>query len=281
MTSELQIEASWPAEDFIRLEDIHKSFGPNRVLQGISLSIRRGETMVILGASGSGKSVLLRHIVGLFKPDQGKVWVDEVEISGFKESQLVPVRKSVGMLFQGGALFDSMNVFDNVAFSLREHTRMTEEEIRERVCEKLRLVELADGSVHQVMPVDLSGGMKKRVALARAIALEPKGILYDEPTTGLDPITANHINRLIRNLQTSLGVTSVVVTHDIESAFKVGDRVAFLRDGEMKFIGTVAEARESQEPSLRAFLSGEAVVHERAAGPGPGPVKRERADHEP
>ena len=256
MAPEIQLEAAWPSEEFIRLEDVHKSFGSNQVLRGTSLTIRRRETLVILGASGSGKSVLLRHIVGLHKPDRGEVWVDNLEISGLREPQLVGVRKKVGMLFQGGALFDSMNVFENVAFSLREHTRLSQEEIRDRVCAKLQLVELPAVDVHELMPVDLSGGMKKRVALARAIALEPTGILYDEPTTGLDPITANHINRLIRNLQAGLGVTSVVVTHDIESAFMVADRVAFLLDGEMKFIGSAQEARRSSEPSLRRFLSG-------------------------
>jgi phospholipid/cholesterol/gamma-HCH transport system ATP-binding protein len=249
-------EAAWPGAPFIRLEAIHKAFGGNRVLRGISLPVFRGETLVILGASGSGKSVLLRHIIGLHRPDSGEVWVDDAEISRLPEDELVATRKKVGMLFQGGALFDSMNVFDNVAFSLREHTELPEDAIGDRVREKLRLVELRGDEVAGLMPVDLSGGMRKRVALARAIALEPQAILYDEPTTGLDPITANHINRLIRGLQSRLGVTSVVVTHDIESAFVVGDRIAFLLDGEMKFVGTVEEARRSREPSLRRFLSG-------------------------
>ena len=249
-------DAAWPGDEFIRLESLHKSFGPNVVLHGVSVAIRRGETMVILGASGSGKSVLLRHIIGLHHPESGRVWVGEQEVSGSPEEDLVPVRKQVGMLFQGGALFDSMSVFENVAFALREHTEMTEAEIGERVRETLRLVELGEESVLTVNPIDLSGGMRKRVALARAIALEPRGILYDEPTTGLDPITANHINRLIRSLQERLGVTSVVVTHDIASAFLVADRIAFLLDGEMRFIGTAAEAKRSREPSLRRFLSG-------------------------
>ena len=254
MSSDAELDALYPDDAFLRLEGIHKSFGEKEVLRGVDLLIRRGETHVILGASGSGKTVLLRHINGLYKPDRGEVWVDGLEISGLGESQLVPVRKKVGMLFQGGALFDSMNVFENVAFPLREHTSLSEEEIEERVAGKLRLVELED--VNELMPVDLSGGMKKRVALARAIVLEPQGILYDEPTTGLDPITANHINRLLRGLQRRLGVTSVVVTHDIESAFKVGDRLAFLLDGVMKFVGSMEEARNSREPSLQRFLSG-------------------------
>jgi len=249
-------EAAWPSDDFIRLQDLHKSFGSKVVLHGVSVGIRRGETMVILGASGSGKSVLLRHIIGLHHPDAGHVWVGEQEVSGCPEEELVAVRKQVGMLFQGGALFDSMNVFENVAFALREHTAMTEDEVGARVRDTLRLVELGEESVLTLNPIELSGGMRKRVALARAIALEPQGILYDEPTTGLDPITANHINRLIRSLQARLGVTSVVVTHDIDSTFRVADRIAFLLDGEMRFVGTAAEARQSREPSLRRFLAG-------------------------
>jgi len=256
MATDPNPDAAWPGDDFIRLESLHKSFGEKVVLNGVSVGIRRGETMVILGASGSGKSVLLRHIIGLHHPDAGRVWVDEHEVSGSPEEDLVPVRKQVGMLFQGGALFDSMSVFENVAFALREHTEMSEAEIGARVRDTMRLVELGEESVLNLNPIDLSGGMRKRVALARAIALEPRGILYDEPTTGLDPITANHINRLIRSLQARLGVTSVVVTHDIESAFRVADRIAFLLDGEMRFIGTVAEARKSRESSLRRFLTG-------------------------
>lgn len=256
MASSAQPETSPPADAFIRLMDLHKSFGTNNVLQGITLPIFRGETIVILGASGSGKSVLLRHIIGLYRPDRGQVWVEDVEVAGLPEGRLKETRKKVAMMFQGGALFDSMNVFENVAFSLREHTDLSEKQITDRVCEKLRLVELGEGEVSRLMPDSLSGGMRKRVALARAIALEPQAILYDEPTTGLDPITANHINRLIRSLQRRLGVTSVVVTHDIESAFEVGDRIAFLRDGQMKFVGSVREAQASPEPSLRRFLSG-------------------------
>jgi phospholipid/cholesterol/gamma-HCH transport system ATP-binding protein len=260
MSPDPQMDAAWPGGDYIRLESIHKSFGTKQVLRGVELGVRRGETLVILGASGSGKSVLLRHVNGLHRPDHGGVWVDGEEISRWEESRLAAVRKKVGMLFQGGALFDSMNVYENVAFPLREHTSYTEDEIRGRVCEKLRLVELAD--VEALLPVDLSGGMRKRVALARAIALEPRGILYDEPTTGLDPVTANHINRLIRGLQARLGVTSVVVTHDIDSAFMVGDRIAYLVEGEMRFVGSVDEARQSQEPELRHFLAGGAPAGE-------------------
>ena len=241
-------------ELFIRYEDLHKGFGENRVLRGVNLGVLRGETLVILGGSGSGKSVLLRHTIGLMVPDRGRVVVDGTDLTTLSEEKLMPVRKKVGMLFQGSALFDSMDVFENVAYALREHTSLDEEGIVSRVREKLALVEL-DESVERRMPADLSGGMRKRVALARAIALEPAGILYDEPTTGLDPITARTINLMIRNLQSTLNVTSVVVTHDIASAFMVGDRIAFLHQGEMSFVGTVGEAKVSPDPRLRAFLA--------------------------
>ena len=239
-------------DDFIVFEDVHKSFGPKQVLTGVNLSIARGETMVILGGSGSGKSVLIRHAIGLHKPDKGGIRVDGVEISGLSEDDLMPVRKKVGMLFQGGALFDSMDVFENIAFALREHTEMSEDQIEARVAEVLGLVELP--GVEELMPADLSGGMRKRVALARAMALSPAAILYDEPTTGLDPITAEAINTLIRSLQSALNVTSVVVTHDIKSAFTVGDRIAFLYEGKMSFVGTLLEAKQARDQRLHEFL---------------------------
>ena len=240
---------------FVRFEDVHKAFGPKNVLQGITLDIRRGETMVVLGGSGSGKSVLIRHIIGLHRPDRGHVIVDGEDVVDYDEERLIPVRKKVAMLFQGGALFDSMNVLENIAYGLREHTDMPEEEIREIVRRKLALVGLEEG-VAELMPSELSGGMKKRVALARSIAMDPRCILYDEPTTGLDPVTATTINELIRDLQRRLQVTSVVVTHDIASAFFVGDRLAYLYEGRMHFVGTVDEARASREPRLLHFLSG-------------------------
>jgi phospholipid/cholesterol/gamma-HCH transport system ATP-binding protein len=242
------------SDGFIRYADVHKSFSGGPVLKGVDLEIARGESVVILGGSGSGKSVLLRHTIVLHRPDRGEVWEDGVVVSGLEEEELLETRKKVGMLFQAGALFDSMSVYENVAFPLHEHTGWEEERVVARVSEVLGLVELED--VEEKMPSDLSGGMRKRVALARAIALAPQAVLYDEPTTGLDPLTANAINRLIRGLQKRLGITSIVVTHDIQSAFQVADRIAFLYEGKICFTGSVKEAQESQEPLLREFLQG-------------------------
>ena len=242
------------ADPFIRFVKLEKAFDANRVLRGVDLDVERGETVVVLGGSGSGKSVLLRHAVGLFRPDAGQVWVDGVEISGLDEDELLETRKKVGMLFQSGALFDSMTVRENVAFALLEHTDWDDEKVLARVNEVLGYVEL--DNVLDLMPADLSGGMRKRVALARAIALAPAAILYDEPTTGLDPITANTINQLIRSLQKRLGVTSIVVTHDIHSAFTVGDRIAFLYEGRILFHGTTEQARTAPVPLLKSFLQG-------------------------
>jgi phospholipid/cholesterol/gamma-HCH transport system ATP-binding protein len=239
---------------FLRFAGVEKGFGSHKVLRGVNLDVARGETVVVLGGSGSGKSVLLRHAVGLFRPDAGQVFVDGVDISDVEEDDLIETRKKVGMLFQSGALFDSMTVGENVSFALLEHTDWDDARIVARAEEVLHLVELE--GVLDLMPSDLSGGMRKRVALARAIALAPAAILYDEPTTGLDPITANTINHLIRSLQKRLGVTSIVVTHDIHSAFTVGDRIAFLHDGRILFQGTTAEARTAPEPLLRNFLQG-------------------------
>jgi phospholipid/cholesterol/gamma-HCH transport system ATP-binding protein len=241
-------------DDFIRYSGIHKSFGEKSVLRGVDLEIGRGQTVVVLGGSGSGKSVLLRHTTGLHRPDRGEVWVDGQRIDEFGEVELIDTRKKVGMLFQAGALFDSMTVLDNVAYALREHTDWDEDRVRARVVEVLGFVELE--KVEHLMPADLSGGMRKRVALARAIALAPQAVLYDEPTTGLDPITANTINHLIRGLQKRLNITSIVVTHDIHSAFTVGDRIAFLHEGRIAFDGSVDEAKQTREPLLQNFLQG-------------------------
>jgi phospholipid/cholesterol/gamma-HCH transport system ATP-binding protein len=243
---------------FVEFHDVHKSYGPKQVLRGVNLQVFRGEVLVILGGSGTGKSVTLRHMLGLEAPDSGRVLVEEEDVTDLPEEELYRIRKKFGMLFQSGALFDSMTVFENIAFPLREHTEMSEEEIARNVREKLELVNLP-GTEH-LMPVDLSGGMRKRVGLARSIVLDPKVILYDEPTTGLDPITSQTINDLIVDLQTKLSVTSVVVTHDIHSAFSVGDRVAFLHQGVFEWVGSMDEARDSDHPKLREFLKASAVV---------------------
>jgi phospholipid/cholesterol/gamma-HCH transport system ATP-binding protein len=243
----------------VRFEEVHKAYGKKEVLRGATLDLYRGEVLVILGGSGTGKSVTLRHMLGLEAPDAGRVFVDGQDITDLPEEDLYEVRKKFGMLFQSGALFDSMNVFENVAFPLREHGReMSEDERKRIVLEKLELVNLPGSE--QLMPVDLSGGMRKRVGLARSIVLDPQVILYDEPTTGLDPITAHKINELIVGLQSKLNVTSVVVTHDIQSAFFVGDRIAFLQNGVFDWVGTMEEARRSQNELLRDFLKTSAVV---------------------
>jgi phospholipid/cholesterol/gamma-HCH transport system ATP-binding protein len=247
-----------PRDLFVEFCDVFKAYGRKQVLRGASLKVYRGEVLVILGGSGSGKSVTLRHMLGLEAPDSGRVIVEDEDITDFPEEDLYRVRKKFGMLFQSGALFDSMTVFENIAFPLREHAEMGEEELERTVREKLELVNLPN--TEHLMPTDLSGGMRKRVGLARAIVLDPKMILYDEPTTGLDPITAQKINELIVDLQSKLSVTSVVVTHDIQSAFSVGDRIAFLNRGVFEWVGTMDEARDSGHPVLREFFKASAVT---------------------
>ncbi|MBI2998718.1 MAG: ATP-binding cassette domain-containing protein [Deltaproteobacteria bacterium] len=237
---------------FIECRDLFKTFGEKPVLQGVNLRIEQGETMVILGGSGSGKTVLLKHMNGLINPESGEVFVDGVEISGLEEDDLREVRKRVAMVFQGCALFDSLTVAENVAYPLREHTALSAEAIRGRVEEVLSLVDLERSE--ELYPAEMSGGMKKRAALARALALRPKGLLYDEPTTGLDPVMTQRINRLICDLQAKLGVTSVVVTHDIQSAFEVADRLAFLQGGQIRFVGTKDEIRATSDLTLHEFL---------------------------
>jgi phospholipid/cholesterol/gamma-HCH transport system ATP-binding protein len=244
-------------EPFVEFREVHKAYGTKQVLRGANVTVYRGEVLVILGGSGTGKSVTLRHMLGLEAPDAGRVIVEDEDITDLPEEELYRVRKKFGMLFQSGALFDSMTVFENVAFPLREHTEMSDEEIERAVRERLELVNLPHSE--HLMPVDLSGGMRKRVGLARSIVLDPKMILYDEPTTGLDPITAQKINELIIDLQSKLNVTSVVVTHDIQSAFSVGDRIAFLNGGVFEWTGTMDDARDSDHPILREFLKASAV----------------------
>ncbi|EGO62955.1 ABC transporter ATP-binding protein [Acetonema longum] len=238
----------------IKLVNINMSFGGKQVLNKINLEVAAGEILVIIGPSGSGKSTLLRLITGLLKPDGGQIWVNGREISGLSEDSLIPVRQQMGMVFQYAALFDSMTVGENVAFGLREHTKMTEEEIQKIVRRTLRMVGL---SGHEpTMPDQLSGGMKKRVSLARAIAGNPSILLYDEPTTGLDPIMSETIDRLIVSTRRILGVTSVVVTHHMTSAFHIADRIAMIHQGQIIETGTSEQFRNSTNPIVQQFIHG-------------------------
>jgi len=244
----------------IELRHIFKRFGRLEVLNDVSLQIEKGKCLVIIGVSGSGKTVILKNIVGLLKPDWGEVWFSGQRIDNLPERALMKVRQRFGFLFQQGALFDSNNVAQNVAFPLVEHTNRKPEEIAEIVKQKLRMVGLQDAA--KKMPAELSGGQRKRVALARAIALDPEVILYDEPTTGLDPIRADVINELILKLQHELHVTSIVVTHDMNSAFKVADRIVMLFDGKLIFDGTSEEVRNTDNETVKRFVLGEASLQE-------------------
>ena len=247
---------------FIELKNVSKRFGRLVVLHDLSLSIERGKCLVVIGASGTGKSVMLKHIVGLLKPDTGEVWFDGKRIDKLPERHLVPVRTRFGFLFQMGALFDSLTVAENIAFPVVEHTHKPPEEVKTIVTQKLRLVGLPEAGPK--MPGELSGGQKKRVALARAIALDPEVILYDEPTTGLDPVRSDVINELILKLQRELTVTSIVVTHDMNSAFKVADRIVMLHEGHIVFDGTPDEIEKSEDPDVKRFVLGEADERELA-----------------
>ncbi len=239
---------------FISVHGLYKTIGEQRILRGIDLDVRRGETMVVVGRSGEGKSVLLKHLIGLMLPDKGSIRIDGTEIVGLKERQLSPIRKKMGVLFQDGALFDSMNISENVAFPLIEQGMRKRTVLMEKVEEALALVDL-DKHMEK-MPIDISGGMRKRVALARAIITQPRAILYDEPTSGLDPIASDSIDRLIRRLQERLGVTSIVVTHDMKSVFQIADRVAYLLAGQIYFLGTPEEMRSSDDPQIQDFIHG-------------------------
>ena len=238
----------------ISVRQLSKTLGAQQVLSGLDLEIASGETCVIIGRSGCGKSVLLKHLIGLFQPTSGEVWVEGEEITHLPERKLGGIRKKLGMLFQSAALFDSMNVEENIAFPLREAGLKDEREIRERVGEALEMVDLA--GEQQKMPEKLSGGMRKRVGLARTIVGRPACILYDEPTTGLDPIAADSINHLIRRLQKRLQVTSVVVTHDMRTAFTIADRIAFLHEGRIYFHGTVDALKAAQDTVITDFIEG-------------------------
>ncbi|MBI3989529.1 MAG: ABC transporter ATP-binding protein [candidate division NC10 bacterium] len=238
----------------IHLIEVYKSFQGQQVLKGITLEIPKGQITAIIGRSGSGKTVLLKHLIGLIRPDRGRVLVDGVDIGTLRGRVLDKLRDRFGMLFQGGALFDSLTVFDNVAFPLREKTRMPEAEIRKRVEEKLQAVGLA-GMGHKY-PVELSGGMKKRAALARALIMDPEIVLFDEPTTGLDPIMLNAIHRLIVETQKVLGFTAVVVSHDIPEIFDIAHRVAVIHDGSIVAYDSPEGIQGSQDPLIRQFMTG-------------------------
>ncbi len=240
----------------IEFKNIHKRFGDREILKGIDLTIVEGKTTVILGVSGGGKSTTIKHIVGLLKPEKGEIIVDGQQIIGCSEKEMRAIRKEVGFLFQSGALFDSMNVFENVAFPLREHTKLSEEEIHANVFSKLAMVGLNAEDIADLFPDELSGGMRKRVGLARTIVLEPKIILYDEPTSGLDPVTSDHITQMIIKLQHELGVTSVLISHDIGESFKAGDYFAMLFDGKIVAYGTQEEIENSPHPAVQQFLHG-------------------------
>ncbi|MDP8230652.1 MAG: ABC transporter ATP-binding protein [Candidatus Gorgyraea atricola] len=238
----------------IEIINLTKSFGGNRVLDNLNLIIKSGETMVIIGRSGCGKSVLLKHMIGILKPEFGQVIIDDSDVCKMEAKELDKLRMDFGMLFQGAALFDSMTVGGNVGFALREHTDMPEYQVREKVAKALHLVGLS--GIENLMPAELSGGMKKRVGLARAICNEPKIILYDEPTTGLDPVMADAINNLIIDLTNKLKVTSIVVTHDMVSAYKVGTRVAMLYHGKIVEVGTPKEIKNTKDPLVKQFITG-------------------------
>lgn len=252
----------------IKLTGLHKSFGKNHVLKGLDLDVEKGESRVVIGGSGSGKSVILKHIIGILKPDKGNVFIDGIDLKMLNEKKLYEVKKKFGMLFQMAALFDSMNVWENVGFVLLRQKKKKPAEVREIAIEKLRMVGLV--GIENLMPSELSGGMKKRVGLARAIAHEPEILLYDEPTTGLDPIMADAINDLIIMMRERLSVTSVTITHDMNSAYKIADSISMLYDGVIIETGTPEEIRNTGNPVVRQFVMGSAV----------GPIKIEGVSNE-
>jgi phospholipid/cholesterol/gamma-HCH transport system ATP-binding protein len=238
----------------ISVQGLIKRIGAQEILRGVDLEVARGETLAIIGRSGGGKSVLLKHLIGLMRPDAGEIRIEGENIIGMKERRLASIRQKVGILFQGSALFDSMTVAENIAFPLREAGERDPKVLRARVSEMLEVMELS--GEEEKMPVNLSGGMKKRVGLARSIIRQPSCILYDEPTSGLDPVVSDSINRLIRRLQRRLGVTSIVVTHDMKNAFHVADQIAYLHEGRIHFHGTPDDLRQSSDKLLQDFLIG-------------------------
>lgn len=238
----------------IKIIELKKSFNDKKVLDGVNLEIEKGKITVIIGRSGEGKSVLIKHIIGLLKPDSGEIFLDGHDMTRMNEMELNEVRRRFGMLFQGAALFDSMTVGENVAFPLREHTDMPEADLKQTIREKLRKVGLKD--IEKMMPADLSGGMKKRVGLARAIAMDPEIVLFDEPTTGLDPIMSDNIANLILDTQRDLKTTYIVITHDISLTYKIADKIAMLHEGKIVEQGKVDYIKDCPNPLLRQFLEG-------------------------
>lgn len=247
-------------EALIQFKNVEKRLGKQNVLKGINLEIFQSERLTIIGRSGCGKSVLLKHLVGLMKPDKGEIMVDGKNIVNFNEVELVPIRKKIGIVFQGGALFDSLTVEANIAFPLKEEKKYSVGEIKTRVAEILEAVGLPNQQ--RKMPSELSGGMKKRVALARAIVRLPEIILYDEPTTGLDPITSDSINQLINQISERYGITSVIVTHDMKSVFAISDRVAMLKDGKVYKTGTITDFQQSTDEAIQHFIQGVSDINE-------------------
>jgi len=253
----------------IRLDNISKAFGDKQVLKGFSMEVNEGETVALIGYSGSGKSVAIKHIVGLLDPDEGTVFVDGKEVPVLPRKELYELRSHIGYVFQFAALFDSLTIGENVGMGLRKQGQLGEEEITQRVAEALKLVDLPDNE--KLYPAELSGGMRKRVGIARAIALRPKYILYDEPTTGLDPVTSAVIDELMIRMHEQLGVTGIMITHDMRSAYRVASRIAMLYEGSVRQMGTVAEIQQTTDPVVRQFIEGRATLDERApAARAPG-----------
>jgi phospholipid/cholesterol/gamma-HCH transport system ATP-binding protein len=245
------------ASPVVDVVELRKAFDRTEVLRGVSFRLDKGETLVVMGGSGSGKTVLLRHVAGLVRPDSGEVRVFDINIERLSEEELLPIRRRMGYVFQGAALFDSLSVYENVAFPLREHTELAESEMRERIVHVLSLVGLGE-DVLPLLPSELSGGMRKRVGVARALVIEPELMLFDEPTAGLDPTNSKMVGELILQLKDGVGDTSIVVTHDVELARTVADRLAILMDGRFAVVGRPDEVMTSGEPAVQAFLAGEA-----------------------
>jgi phospholipid/cholesterol/gamma-HCH transport system ATP-binding protein len=239
----------------IRFENVHKSFGSRAILKGVNLDIPSHKTTVIFGVSGGGKSTIIKHIVGLLQPDSGDIYVDNIKANGADEKSLLKVRKKVGFLFQHGALFDSMNIRDNVAFPIYEHQKLSEDEVEKLVDEKLSMVGLDPKVVKNLFPDELSGGMRKRVGLARTLALEPEVILYDEPTSGLDPVTSDLVSQMIKHLQKTLGVTSILISHDIKESFKAGDNFVMLFDGKIIATGDEEFFKTTDNAVISQFIN--------------------------